>query len=419
MIPRAWLLFLLLGVCSLMPARAGGEGSRVIDVQSKVALVVGNAQYASALPLKNAGNDATDMCAALRKLGFEVICKLDIATKRDFKDAIYEFTGKITPRSVALFYFAGHGMQVEGVNYLVPVKAELRTKGDIEDEGMQVNYLMSELIARHAALNIFFLDACRDNPFANPIRGYVPMTGLATQLFAPSNSIIAMSTGAGQLSLDGDGRNGTFTKNLLEHIGAPRRSIEETLKAVSSGTRADAARFKRQQEPQVTTSFADRFCLAGCADAAPAPDDGLLKAKTAELARLQATLAETRAKQAELDSQQALLLKKRAELDALRQGMENVQSKQEALQRRQAEVALRERELDKLNADIKTSTDKFNELETVRLGLLKKQEEVEQMRRSLAQQQAANDASQDAIATRSVAPPEKKKPPPVTVVPSF
>jgi uncharacterized caspase-like protein len=401
-----------------MPARAGGEGSRVIEAESKVALVIGNANYTSALPLKNSGNDATDMCAALRKLGFEVICKLDIATKRDFKDAIYEFTGKITPRSVALFYFAGHGMQVEGVNYLVPVNAELRTKGDIEDESMQVNYLMSELEARQAALNIFFLDACRDNPFANPIRGYVPMTGLATQLFAPRNSIIAMSTGAGQLSLDGDGRNGTFTKNLLEHIGAPRQSIEETLKAVSSGTRADARRFKRQQDPQVTTSFADKFCLAGCADAAPAPDDGLLKAKTAELARLQATIAETRAKQVELDSQQALLLKKRAELDALRQGMENVESKQEALQRRQAEVTQRERELDRLNADIKTSTDKFNELETVRLGLVKKQEEVEQMRKSLALQQARIDASKDEIATRAITPP-KKKDPPVVVVPAF
>lgn len=417
--PRAWLLFLLLGVCGLEPALAGGEGGRVIEAESKVALVIGNAHYASALPLRNAGNDATDMCAALRKLGFEVICKLDIATKRDFKDAIYEFTGKITPRSVALFYFAGHGMQVEGVNYLVPVKAELRTKADIEDEGMQVNYLMSELESRHAALNIFFLDACRDNPFANPIRGYVPMTGLATQLFMPRNSIVAMSTGAGQLSLDGDGRNGTFTKNLLEHIGAPRQSIEETLKAVSSGTRADASRFKRRQDPQVTLFFADKFCLAGCADAAAAPDGALLEAKTAELGRLRNTIAETRAKQAELDAQQALLLKKRGELDALRQGMESIESKQEELQRRQAEVAQRERELDKLSADVKTSTDKYKELETVRLGLLKKQEEVEQMRRSLAQQQARNEASQDAIATRSVAPPEKKKPPPVTVVPSF
>jgi uncharacterized caspase-like protein len=417
--PRAWFLFFLLGVCGSMPARAAGEGARGLEAESKIALVVGNAKYANALPLNNSSNDASDMCAALGKLGFEVICKLDIATKRDFKDAIYEFTGKINQRSVAVFYFAGHGLQVEGVNYLVPVKAELRTRSDIEDESVQLNYLMSELEARNAALNIFLLDACRDNPFANPIRGYVPMMGLATQLYAPRNSIVAMSTGAGQLSLDGDGRNGTFTKNLLLNIGVPGRSIEDTLKAVSLGTRTEAGRLNRRQDPQITISFADRFCLAGCSDAAAvSAANEQLKAKTAELGRLEATIAETRTKQAELDAQQALLQKKRTELDALRLGMENVESKQEELARRQAEVSRRERELDKLSADIKVSTDKFNELEAVRLSLLKKQEEVDRMRQSLALQQARIDAGNQEVATRSVKPPEKK-PQPVTVVPAF
>jgi uncharacterized caspase-like protein len=417
---RAWLVALLLGLYGGLTAfaAAGNEGSRVVEPESKVALVIGNANYTNALPLKNSGNDATDMCAALKKLGFDVICKLDIGTKREFKDAIFEFTGKINPRTVALFYFAGHGVQVEGINYLIPVKAELRTKSDIEDEGVQVNYLMSELDARQAALNIFFLDACRNNPFANPIRGYVPMMGMASQLYAPRNSIIAMSTGAGQFSLDGDGRNGTFTKNLLQNISVPHRSIEETLKAASSGTRADAALFKRQQEPQITMSFADRFCLAGCADPVPPVDDGLLKAKTLELNRLQAAITETKAKQEELDSHQALLLKKRAELDALKQSLTDVESRQEELQRRRAEVSQRERELDKLTADIKASTDKYKELEAIRLSLQKKQEEVEQMRRSLALQQASIEAANKEIATRAVKPPEKKAPP-VTIVPTF
>lgn len=415
--PRAWFLSFLLGLLGLTPAWAAGAGGRVLEPESKVALVIGNAHYDGALPLKNAGNDATDMCDTLKKLGFEVVCKLDVATKRDFKDAIFEFTGKITPRSVALFYYAGHGLQVDGVNYLIPVKAQLRTRSDIEDESVQINYLMSELEARGAALNIFFLDACRNNPLADPIRGYVPMMGLASQLYAPRNSIIAMATGAGQLSLDGDGRNGTFTKNLLANIPTPRQSIEDTLKAVSSGTRADASRFQRRQDPQITMSFADTFCLAGCADpAAPPAPDPQLAARTAELNRLQATIAETRARQAELDAQQALLLKKRGELDALRQGLENVESKQEELQRRQAEVAQRERELDKLGAEAKASTDKLNELETVRLSLVKKQEEVERMRRQLAVQQASLDASKEEIATRAVKPPEKKAPP---VIPAF
>lgn len=420
--PRAWLLYFLLVLLGPASAEARAEGNRVIQTDSKVALVIGNAHYTNALPLKNPGNDASDMCAALRKLGFEVICKLDVPTKREFKDAIFEFTGKINQRTVALFYYAGHGMQVDGINYLLPTKAELRTRSDIEDENIQINYLMSELEARQAALNIFFLDACRDNPLTDPIRGYMPTMGLATQLYAPRNSIVAMATGAGQLSFDGDGRNGTFTKNLLQHIGTPHQSIEDTLKAVSSGTRADAGRFKRQQDPQITMSFTEQFCLGGCGDAAAKPNDELLKAQTvqaAQLTRLQATLAETKAKQAELDGQQALLLKKRAELDALRQGMENVESKQEELARRHAEVTQRERELAKLSADVKASTDKFNELENVRLGLLKKQAEVDRMQKSLAQQQASIAASEEELATRSVKPPEKKKEPPAPVVPVF
>lgn len=344
---HAWLTaaWLLCVACLPAAARAAGDGGRVLDADNKIALVIGNAAYTDANPLKNTANDANDMCASLKALGFTVICKIDVATKREFKDAIFEFTGKINPRSVALFYYAGHATAVDGLNYLIPVKAELRTKNDIEDEGMQVNYLMNELESRQAALNLFFLDACRDNPFANPIRGYVPMMGLASQLYAPRNSIIAMSTGAGQLSLDGDGRNGTFTKNLLQHIGAPRQPIEDMLKAVGSGTRADAARLKRRQDPQITMSFADRFCMAGCG--APA--------------------AASAASQ---------------------------------------------------SPDARVAADRLNELETVRLNLERKQEQIERMRADVARQQATIDAANQELATRAVKAPDAKAPP-VTVVPTF
>lgn len=383
----------------------------------KVALIIGNARYANAPALPNTENDATDMCAAFRKLGFEVICKHDIASKRDFKDAIYEFTGKITPQTVAVFYFAGHGVQMDGVNYFIPTKAALRTKSDIEDESVQINYLMSELESRQAALNLFMIDACRDNPFADPMRGYVPMLGLASQLYAPRNSIIAMATGPGQLSLDGDGRNGTFTKNLLQNLPTPGQSIEDTLKAVSKGTRADASRLGRQQDPQMTMSYADRFCLAGCADGA-ARQEALVKSRTAELSRLESTIARTRAKQAELDAQQSLLAKKRGELDALSHGHASDQSKQQESEQYRAMVAQREQELDKLNADIKASTGQLSELEALRADLLKKQDEVDHMRRSLAVQQASLDAKTKEIQTRSLPVPDKPAPP-VNIVPAF
>jgi uncharacterized caspase-like protein len=328
---------------------------------------------------------------------------------------------------VAVFYFAGHGVQIDGVNYLIPTRAALRTKSDIEDESVQINYLMSELEGRKAALNLFFLDACRDNPFVDPLRGYVPLMGFASQFFAPRNSIIAMSTGTGQMSLDGDGRNGTFTKNLLQHLGTPNVPVEEMLKSVSLGTRADARKLARLQDPQVTSTYAERFCLAGCAGAAR--DQELLKTRTAELTRLEATISETKAKQAELDLQQATLLKKRAELDELRRGIESAQSKQEELQRRRAEVAQRERELDSLNAEIQGSTTKLAELEAVRTALLKKQDEVDQMRKTLAMQQASIEAKDKEIRMRSIqiqqqekANKEKekeKKTAPVGILPAF
>ncbi len=289
------------------------------DALRKVALVVGNAEYANALPLANPLNDASDVCSALRKLDFDVICKLNIASKRAFKDAIYEFSGKLNENSVAFFYFAGHGLQIDGLNYLIPTKAALRTKSDIEDESVQINYLMNELEARRPALNIFVLDACRDNPFVSPIRGYAPTMGLASQLYMPRNSIVAMSTGPGQLSLDGTGRNGTFTKNLLKHVLTPRQTVEDMFKAASGGTRGDAQQLNRRQDPQIMSSYADTFCLGGCGDRRGAAASAPNALSQAELARLQDSLAATRARQLELEELNSTLLKKQQELEAVRE----------------------------------------------------------------------------------------------------
>jgi uncharacterized caspase-like protein len=411
---RIWLLLFLL--VPLVQTSVWAQQKPAAQSVPKVALIIGNARYVNAPALPNTENDATDMCAAFLKLGFDVICKHDIASKRAFKDAIYEFTGKITPQTVAVFYFAGHGVQMDGVNYFIPTSAALRTKSDIEDESIQINYLMSELESRQAALNLFMIDACRDNPFADPMRGYVPMLGLASQLYAPRNSIIAMATGPGQLSLDGDGRNGTFTKNLLQNLPTPGQSIEDTLKAVSKGTRADARRLGRQQDPQITMSYADKFCLVGCTDGA-ARQEALVKSRMAELSRLESTIAKTKAKQAELDAQQALLAKKRGELDALSHGRSGDQSKTQETEQYRAMVAQREQELEKLNADIKASTSQLGELEAIRADLLKKQDDVDHMRRSLAVQQASLEAKTKEIQTRSLQVPDKTAP--VNIVPAF
>jgi uncharacterized caspase-like protein len=334
--------------------RSAQAGSPAKDFH-KIALVVGNAAYLNASPLANPLNDANDVCTALRKLDFEVICKLNIPTKREFKDAIFEFTGKINEKTVALFYFAGHGLQIEGLNYLIPTNAALRTKSDIEDESVQINYLMSELEARRAALNIFVLDACRDNPFVSPIRGYAPTLGLASQLYTPRNSIVAMSTGPGQLSLDGTGRNGTFTKNLLKFVLTPRQSVEDMLKAVSGGTSSEAQRLGRRQDPQITTSYAEKYCLAGCTDKKQPGQGGQLAGNS----------------------------------DAAAQG-----------------------------ANASLTAAKLSELEAMKNALFGKEQELNKVRAALAVQQAGIDAKDGEARTRAIeVPVEKKKP--VVIIPAF
>jgi uncharacterized caspase-like protein len=326
-----------LALCAVGGVHVGSAAQTPVspDHLRKVALVVGNAGYVNAAALPNALHDASDICSALRQLDFDVICKLNVASKRDFKDAIYQFTGKVDEKSVALFYYAGHGVQLDGLNYVIPINAALRTKSDIEDESLQINYLMNELETRHAALNLFVLDACRNNPFINPIRGYAPALGMASQLYAPQNSIIAMSTGPGQLSLDGAGRNGTFTKNLLAAILMPRQPVEDMLKVASRGTSADAKQLGQRQDPQITTSYSDKFCLAGCAVSTIA-NAGQLRQKAAELSNLQLTIAETVAQQAELEQQKAALLKQREEISRIRAAV-NVEA-DSAIQSRKVEA---------------------------------------------------------------------------------
>ncbi len=385
-------------------AQAGAAGAGELR---KLALVIGNAAYQGAVPLPNPANDANDICTVLRELHFEVICKTNVANKRDFKNAIYEFTGRINDHTVALFFYAGHALQLDGINYMLPTGAALRTKSDIEDETVQINYLMLEMENRRAALNIFLFDACRNDPFVNPIRGYVPQTGLASQLYMPNNSILAMSTGPGQLALDGTGRNGTFTKNLLQHLPTPRQTIEDMLKHVSRGTTEDARRLGYKQTPQITTSYAERYCLTGCTDQlANAPQ---IDAKSRELNTLQQLIAQSKAKQAELDQQRMSLLKTQQELDQLKLSVDG----------KQASAGVQKKaEADALNADIEAAKAKARELDAIKSTLLKKQQELNGLRQALASQQASVEPAGKEVMTRKIEPPPTPKQP-ITIVPSF
>jgi hypothetical protein len=195
--------------------------------EQRFALVIGNSDYEIA-PLRNTVNDAKDMAQTLRDIGFEVIYKENIS-KDDMKRNIRLFGEKIRNGDVGLFYFAGHGLQVKGLNYLVPVDAKLNSEEEAEYECIEVGFILAQMESARNDMNIIILDACRNNPFARSFRS--SSRGLAP-INAPRGTLIAYATGPGSVASDGNGRNGIYTQELLRNIRIPNLGIEEVFKRV-------------------------------------------------------------------------------------------------------------------------------------------------------------------------------------------
>lgn len=227
----AWA-FVIVVAFSFWNGRSASAGKRV-------ALVIGNGAYEKG-PLRNPVNDALDMAENLRQLGFEVL-KRENVDQRTMEEAIREFGKRLTPGSVGLFYYSGHGIQVEGRNYLIPVDARIETESDVKYESVDAGRVLGKMEDAGNDLNIVMLDACRDNPFSKSFRS--ESRGLA-RMDAPSGSLIAYATAPGEVAADGTGRNGIFTKHLLKHMQTPGLTIERVLKRV----RVDVTRetFERQ-----------------------------------------------------------------------------------------------------------------------------------------------------------------------------
>jgi len=220
----------------------------------RVALVIGNAAYREA-PLKNPANDARDIAAALTRLGFEVILRTD-ATLPQMEQAIDTFYDRLKKGGTGLFYFAGHGLQVGGVNYLVPVGARLQSESDARYQTVDAGRVLGKMEDAANGLNIVILDACRNNPFARSFRSAAQ--GLA-RMDAPTGSLIAYATAPGSVAADGEGRNGVYTRNLLQHLGTRGVSVEEMFKRVRLGVVADT---QKTQVPWEASSLTGDFRFA-------------------------------------------------------------------------------------------------------------------------------------------------------------
>ena len=157
---------------------------------SRLALVIGNGDYQHEPTLTNPVNDATDIAAALKKLGFQVILKRN-AKRRAMIRAVQDFGEKLSRHDVGLFYYSGHGLQTRGENFLVPIDAQIKSTADIEFESVPANRILRQMEKANNGINIVILDACRDNPFTTSQKGV--SKGLA-KMDSPTGSLIAFAT---------------------------------------------------------------------------------------------------------------------------------------------------------------------------------------------------------------------------------
>jgi formylglycine-generating enzyme required for sulfatase activity len=251
----------VLALVACWSAAVSAQGQRDIAVErmvseKRVALVIGNAAYAPPAALRNPVNDARDMAQVLRGLGFDVIVRED-ATQRQMQQALREFAGRLAAGGVGLFYFAGHGVQVKGKNYLIPVGVSIDTEAEAEDEAIDVNGVLSRMAEAGSRVNIVVLDACRNNPFA---RGFRSATrGLASVGDAPSGTLVAYATAPGRVAADGTGRNGVYTDELLKAMREPGLTLEDVFKRVIRNVRQAT---REQQVPWFLSSVGGDFVFA-------------------------------------------------------------------------------------------------------------------------------------------------------------
>jgi tetratricopeptide (TPR) repeat protein len=223
--------------------------------ERRTALVIGNAAYRTD-PLRNAVNDATDIAKGLRQLGFEVM-ELHDADHQRMEEGVEQFTRQLGRGGVGLFYYSGHGVQVSGLNYLVPVDAKINRESDIKYQSVQVDWVLDRMRDAGNELNVIILDACRNNPYARSGRNAQP--GLA-MMQAVSGSLIGYATSPGTTAEDGPGRNGTYTKHLLHFMQVPSVNAEQMFKEVRVAVAQETG---KKQIPWVSTSILGDFYFAG------------------------------------------------------------------------------------------------------------------------------------------------------------
>jgi len=220
----------------------------VMAAERRVALVIGNAVYEGEKSLSNPGNDASDVAALLSRLGFNggrVVPRFNLG-RRAMNAAIQDFMSHAESADLAVVYYSGHGMQTGGESFLIPTDARIQNERDVRSDGIRLGELMEDLEGRRIRHTLIVLDACRDNPYRTRTKS--GSKGLAPPKEMNGAYLVAYATADGKTADDGTGRNGTYTAELLRHLGKPgaslRDAVEDTQLAVETSS-------KGQQRPKI------------------------------------------------------------------------------------------------------------------------------------------------------------------------
>jgi uncharacterized caspase-like protein len=288
--------------------------------EQRVALVIGNSAYSSG-PLNNPVNDATDMAVALKRAGFTVTLKKN-ADLQEMVEAIESFGNNLKRGGVGLFYYAGHGVQVSSVNYLLPVSAKINKESDVRFQAVDAGRVLAEMENANNGLNIVILDACRDNPFGKSFRS--SSRGLAIVANAPSGTFISYSTGAGQVAGDGEGKNSPYTRALLENIAKPGLTINKVFMNVRSKVKNETG----QVPWELSSLEGDFYFMPGSAKTVIDKPESVVF-KTSPTNDLDDESKKLEAEQRRLEDEKASFVKKKA-LDEKRQQIEEERERLEA-----------------------------------------------------------------------------------------
>ncbi|MGI9404795.1 MAG: caspase family protein [Hyphomicrobiaceae bacterium] len=251
----------------------------------RLALVIGNGAYSNATPLRNAPNDGRLMAARLKEIGFDVIVGIDVS-KTEFRKRLRTFARKLPQAKTALFFYAGHGLQVSGDNYVVPVDASVEVAADLDWETIKMRTIIQQMEAPDRT-TIVILDACRDNPLTRRLsrmmgasRSSAVGRGLA-RMVAGAGSFIAFATAPDQTATDGDRDNSPFTRSLAKHIATPGADIAQLFRRVRVDVETATG---GEQVPWSNSSLRRDFAFVPAAPGKPAVSEDTV-AKQSAIAR--------------------------------------------------------------------------------------------------------------------------------------